>query len=65
MPKKSSIVMSPEAEALLAREYSHLERKFVEQTAQPETDPGDLFFLRLEMAVLEYHLPELKKGGQA
>jgi|tagenome__1003787_1003787.scaffolds.fasta_scaffold20548084_2 hypothetical protein len=65
LPKKSSVVMSPEAHALLAREYSRVERKFAEQTEQPEADPQKLFFLRFEMSVLEYHLPELKKGGRA
>jgi hypothetical protein len=64
MLKKPS-VMSPEAEALLARAYSRVERKFVQQTEQPDPDPEKLFFLRFEMSVLEYHLPELKKGGRA
>jgi hypothetical protein len=64
MSKKSS-VMSPEAETLLAREHFRLQRKFVEETERSETDPAKLFFLRFETAVLEYHLPQLKKGGQA
>jgi hypothetical protein len=65
MLNQSSVVMSSEAKALLAREYSRLEHKFVEHAEQPDPDPQKLFFLRFVMAALESRLPELKKGGQA
>lgn len=65
MSKKSHVVISPDAQAAITREYHSLQLRFVEELNQPVANPEKLFFFNFLMRVIESRAPWLGEGGQA